>query len=122
MRRSPPVVNIALDAAETLAAFMVDGLPDPLRFSKALSDLIVSVSKSAAGRDRRVVICGEGAPLLWAQGNGEAAIRVERLWNEIAKTHRVEALCGYRPSSLHPEEDSDMFDRICAEHSAVSRK
>jgi hypothetical protein len=34
------------------------------------------------------------------QGNAEAAIRVERLTNRIAKTYDVDILCGYCMSSV----------------------
>ena len=37
----------------------------------------------------------ERAPTLWAQGEGSAAIQLERLWDEVAKTCDVEILCGY---------------------------
>jgi hypothetical protein len=42
----------------------------------------------------RVALCGECAPLLWAQGKGEAAIRLEHLWDEIAKSHDLNVLCA----------------------------
>jgi hypothetical protein len=32
---------------------------------------------------------------LWAQGNTEAAIQVEKLSNQLAKTYNVDILCGY---------------------------
>jgi hypothetical protein len=48
-----------------------------------------------------------------------AAIRLEELWNEIARTYNVDILCGYSLESLRCEEDSYTFRRICEEHSAV---
>jgi hypothetical protein len=56
---------------------------------------------------------------LWAEGKADAAIRVERLWDQIATTHEVDILCGYALSSFHGEEDEQVFQSICAEHSAV---
>jgi hypothetical protein len=100
---------IPLDAAETLSTFMVNGLPDRTRFLKAAGDLIVVAAMAAKGEHARVAACGECAPLLWAQGNAEAAIRVEDLWNEIAKTYNVDILCGYPLGSFHPEQDSHIF-------------
>ena len=110
---------ISLDAAETLSTFMVNDQPDPVRFLKVTRDLVVAAAKAAKGEHPRVAACGECAPLLWAQGNAEAAIRVEHLWNEIAKTYHVDILCGYPLVSFHSEQDSHIFQRICAEHSAV---
>jgi hypothetical protein len=56
---------------------------------------------------------------LWAQGEGSAAIQLERLWDEIAKTCDVEILCGYVLNSFQRKEESHIYERICAEHSAV---
>jgi hypothetical protein len=67
----------------------------------------------------RVAACGECAPILWAQGKADAAIRLEELWNQIASTYYVDILCGYPLESLRHEEDSYTFRRICEEHSAV---
>jgi hypothetical protein len=64
-------------------------------------------------------VCGECDPPLWTLGNGEAAIRLEKLWNEIAKTHDVDILCGYPLGGFHSVSSSQIFQRICAEHSAV---
>jgi hypothetical protein len=110
---------ISLDAADTLSAFMIDDLPDPVRFFKVVGDLMVSAAKAAKGEHPRVAACGECAALLWAQGNPGAAIREEQLWDQIAKTYDVDILCGYPPGSFHRQEGGHIFERICAEHSAV---
>jgi DNA-binding NarL/FixJ family response regulator len=110
---------ISLDAAETLSTFMVNGSPDPVRFQKAAGDLIVGAAKAVNGDPARVAACGESAPLLWAQGNMEAAIRVEHLWDEIAIAHKVDILCGYSLSSFQGGVGSYAFEKICSVHSAV---
>jgi len=111
---------VALDAAETLSTFMVNDLPDPIRFLKTVSDLIVTASKAAKGEHPRVAACGECAPLLWAEGKGDAAIQVEHLWDEIAKRYDVDILCGYVLKSFQREPENHIYERIYAEHSAVS--
>jgi CheY-like chemotaxis protein len=110
---------ISLDAADSLATFMINDQPDPVRFLKFAGELLTAAAKAAKGEPPRVAACGEGAPLLWAQGNAEAAIRVEQLWNEIAKTYDVDILCGYSLGSFYREKGSRIFRRICAEHAAV---
>jgi len=108
-----------MDAAETLSTFMVDGLPDPARFVKVAGDLIAEAAKAVKGKHARVAVCGECAPLLWAQGQAEAAIRLEHLWDDIAKSDGVTILCGYPLGSFQGAVGSSIFDKICAEHSAV---
>jgi hypothetical protein len=57
--------------------------------------------------------------LLLAQGNAEVAIQVEKLGNQLAETNDVDILCGYSVRNLQGGMDSHIFQRICAEHSAV---
>jgi len=44
----------------------------------------------------------------------------EHLWDEIARTHEVEILCGYVLNCFQRGQESPIFERICAEHSSVS--
>jgi DNA-binding NarL/FixJ family response regulator len=110
---------IALDAAKAVSTFMRNDLPDPALFLQVADNLI----KTAAGQTtkthpRRVALCGECDPPLWMVGRGEAAIRLEQLWNDIAGRYDVDILCAYSLRS-HGLMDSHLFGRICAEHSAV---
>ena len=66
-----------------------------------------------------MVIFGECVHLLWAQGNAEAAIQMEKLGNLLTKTYDVNILCGYSLGSVQGGMDDHMFQRICAEHSAA---
>jgi DNA-binding NarL/FixJ family response regulator len=110
---------ISLDVYEALSTFMVDDLPDSARFLKIFGDLLSSSARAAKGKHGRVAACGEFAPTLWAQGNADAAIQVEHLTDEIAKTGNVDILCGYVLNSLQRDQESQVYERICAEHSAV---
>ena len=53
-----------------------------------------------------------------AQGKTDAAIQLERLWDVIAKTCDVDILCGYG-MNFQPAPGSEVYQRICPEHSAV---
>jgi DNA-binding NarL/FixJ family response regulator len=110
---------ISLDAADTLSKVMVNDLFDSGRFLEAATSLIAAAFKAARGEHPRVAVCGECDPPLWALGKGEAAIRLEQLWNEIAGTHDVDILCGYLLGSFRSAQGSKIFQRIRAQHSAV---
>ena len=110
----------SLDVVDTLSTFMVNEMPDPVRFFESVSRLLETAVKAGKGEHPRIVACGECAPLLLVEGKPEAAIRLEQLWDEIAKTYDVCILCGYMLRSFHREEDSHIFRRICLEHSAVN--
>ena len=110
---------ISLDAGETLSTFMVSDWPDSTKFMKVAGDLIVQAAKAAKGAHPRVAACGECAPILCAQGKAEAAIQLEHLWDSVARSHDVDILCGYTLADLRRSENSHIFARICAEHSAA---
>jgi hypothetical protein len=108
-----------LDVADTLSRFMVNGFPDPARFHEVTSGLIETAAKTNKGQTSRVAACGECAPVLWAEGQPDAAIRLEQLWDQMARTYDIDILCGYPLSSFHRAQDSHVFQRIFAEHSGV---
>ena len=108
---------IALNAAEALSTFMMNDLPDPVPFLTLLGDLISTSAQAANGG--RVAIFGECVHLLWAQGNVEAAVQLEKLGNQLTKKYDIDILCGYHLGSVQGGMNSHVFQRICAEHSAV---
>ena len=110
---------LSLDVDEALSTFMVNDLPDPVRFLKVFGDLLASVATMATGEHSRVAACGELAPTLWAQGKVDAAVQIEHLTDEIARTCNVDVLCGYVLSSFQREQEGHIYKRICAEHSGV---
>jgi DNA-binding NarL/FixJ family response regulator len=110
---------LSLDVDEALSTFMVNDLPDSVRFLKVFGDLLSSVAKMATGEHSRVAACGQLSPTLWAQGKVDAAVQVEHLTDEIAKTCNVDVLCGYVLNSFQREQETHIYARICAEHSAV---
>ena len=111
---------VCVDVAETLSTFMVNDRPDRPRFLKVVGSLVDAAAKASRGDCPRVAACGECAPALWEQGKADAAVEVEHLWDEIAKSCDVDILCGYVLSSFQREQESHIYEKICAEHSAVS--
>jgi hypothetical protein len=110
---------VALNPTEILASFMVNDLPDGVRFHKVAVNLIVKTAEKVDRDPSRIAACGEGAPMLWQSGNAEAAIRLEHLWDEVAKSYGVQIHCGYLLPSFQGGVGSLIFERICKEHSAV---
>jgi DNA-binding NarL/FixJ family response regulator len=110
---------ISADAADAVSTFMINGTLDPVRYLNLFRDLIVRAADAAEGAQTRVAVFGEGVHLLWAQGNAEAAIQAEGLCNQLVKTYDVDIMCGFSLSSVQGGMDRCVFERICAEHSAV---
>jgi CheY-like chemotaxis protein len=108
-----------LEPWDLLSIFLVNEQPDAGRFKKVAGDFIATALKAATGKHPRVAVCGECPALLHAEGNAEAAVEMEQLWNELASVYDVDSLCGYPIERFRSEEQGRIFQRICAEHSAV---
>jgi DNA-binding NarL/FixJ family response regulator len=111
---------VSLEAAGTLATVMVNDRLDRPRFLKLTGEIVAKAARAVKGENGRVAACGECASLLWAQGNAEAAVLLEHLWDEFAQLHGLDVLCGYVLNSFQREQENSIYERICAEHSAVS--
>jgi len=107
---------IPLDAAETLARFMRDGQPDQARFDDIVGGII---EHAAHGRQTSVRAFGEMVALLWVDGQRDAAIRLEALWNDLAKRIPFSLLCAYPIAAFGREADGAEFDTICERHARV---
>jgi PAS domain S-box-containing protein len=110
---------IALDASETLAKFMVEGWPDGERFHQVVGSLVAQCRLSGRTNQSKLAAFGEMVALLWAEGKAEAAIRLEQLWNELARVHSFHLHCAYPISYFHDERHAELIAKVCAEHSHV---
>ncbi len=108
---------VILDAREALGRFMNGGTPDAARFSEAVGGVLADSSVAGAGATVRVY--GEMVDVLWRDGETTAALRVEELWNELARTRPFELLCAYAMGNFYREGDSQRFREICQCHARV---
>jgi signal transduction histidine kinase len=106
---------ISLDAAETLAKLMVNGLPDPWCFAQVVGGII---ARAARGQ-RRVRIFGEMVALLWADGNQDGAISLEGLWNQLSETNPFLLFCAYPMAGFSGDEQAGLLGGVCTAHSRV---
>jgi PAS domain S-box-containing protein len=106
---------VALDAAEALSTFMVEGAPEPRRFAETVGRVVAQ----AAQTGKRVRAFGEMVALLWSAGNHAGAIRLEQLWNELAQSHAFALFCAYSMDSFGCEAHAIPFTEICRHHSRV---
>jgi CheY-like chemotaxis protein len=110
---------IPLDSIDALSQVAVDGMPDRVRCAKVLGDLTIEAAKGIKPEKGRVAVCGEIAPIMLSKGNAEGAIELEHMWDEITRGYGVHTLCGYVRDDSLSKENNAIFQRICAEHSAV---
>ena len=92
---------LMLDAAETLATFMSDGMPDAQRFEETSTR---AIEKLCRGRkDCTIRAYGEMVDVLWKNRQEAAAIRLEMLWNKLAMSHDFQLLCGYAMGNFYKD-------------------
>ncbi len=112
-RSAPPSRDVAwFDAETTLARLMVDGWPDRARFEYEVGRVVAEACAGGAP----VHAFGEMVALLCARGRYDAALHLERLWNELARKLDFSLFCAY-PWTLFPASDAaHVFRQVCAGH------
>jgi hypothetical protein len=112
----PPASYLAMDAAETLARFCIEGFPDEWRFASVVGE-IVEEMKSKVRRPLRIY--GEMVSLLVADGRVDAAIALERMWNRLTEAGPFSLTCSYPLREFQTESRKASMQAICLEHGAV---
>jgi len=101
------------DARNTLATFMVDGTPDRDRFRVTIEG---AIDETRAAGFTRVRIFGEMVDIL-RRADVAAAMRLERLWNELLRDRQVALLCGYSLDAFDPHIYHGLLQQVSATHS-----
>ena len=92
---------VALDAAETVAKLIDDGVPSGARFAAVVGGVIADALARGATHVRAY---GEMVALLWLAGRPDAAIVLEHLWNDLGREGTFTLLCGYPISAFRPSQ------------------
>lgn len=112
---------IPLDATAALSKVMVNDTPDPVRCRGVLEDILRHIATVSEGGRPKLVVCAECAPTLLVQGKEQAAIQLERHWDEVSRAHSVDTLCGYSWYAFPDREASTVFARVCGEHTGIHK-
>lgn len=105
---------IALDAAQTLARFMVNGWPDEALFNAVVDELL----GRARAHHHKVRAFGEMVALMWADGLCDAAVQLERLWTRLCNKENFSLFCAY-PKSAFGDGSETGVRQVCAAHSKL---
>jgi excisionase family DNA binding protein len=106
---------VVLDAADTLSKFMRGGSPDPQLFADTVGTAIATLAQTGC----RIHAFGEMVALLWADGNQQAAIQLEQLWNDLGTRYRFALFCAYPINGFDDESHAAPFNGICDSHTRV---
>ncbi len=110
---------VMFDAKETLGTFMVDGMPDSALFQKSIGDLLTEAKRRAVNKDQGLTVFGEMVAVLWDEGQQEAAISLERMWNDALNNSAFHLHCAYPRWVFSTDEKDKGMESICHAHSHV---
>ncbi len=105
----------ASDARAQLNGFMVEGRP----VDSSFRDTIGAVLDRASEGGHRVHVYGEMVALLWDDGNVDAAMALEDMWNDLGVVRPFELLCAYPMTSFADAASAPGFAHICSQHTTV---
>lgn len=92
---------VTFDARETLDRIMADGMLHAPLFKNVLGTTFTEIARIHPKRTIRAY--GEMVNVLWKDGLTTAAIRLETLWNELAKAHDFKLLCSYSMGNFYKD-------------------
>jgi KaiC/GvpD/RAD55 family RecA-like ATPase len=104
------------DAADTLSTFMRNGSPDPELFASGVGVLLADLRARAKSRNRGLTVFGEMVAVLWEDGQKEAALRLEDIWNAALRDSTFHLHCAY-PRAVFAQEND--LRSVCDVHSYV---
>ncbi|GJH10013.1 MEDS domain-containing protein [Caballeronia novacaledonica] len=105
-----------LDAEATLDTLLIEGWPNATRCESVLGTLIDTLSGNGRVPVRAF---GEMVAILCARGESGAALRLEQLWNDLARKHAFSLLCAYPTRVFKGSEEARAFHAICSAHDSV---
>ena len=103
------------EADEILRPMMIDGMPDETRFWQSAMRLALGAARASRQDPPAIAGFGDGAHSLCLEGNVEAGMRTEQLWDEFARTFNMDILCGY----LGQPDACTYYDVVCSTHTAA---
>ena len=106
-----------VDAEETLAAILVNGVPSPDALERAAGPLLDRAEAAATSHGIRVF--GEMVDVLSRRGDLQGAAALEELWNRVRATRRLSLLCAYRVDVFDCEAQVTLLPDVCRAHSRV---
>ncbi|MBA2403982.1 MAG: MEDS domain-containing protein [Bdellovibrionales bacterium] len=106
---------LIMDAFETLEKFMVNGMPQAMKFENVMGGVLEKMQSKFP----KVRAYGEMVNILWHQDNIEATIQLEGYWNLLAKSYQFSLFCGYHVTEENKIKNGLSLNEVCCTHSHV---
>ena len=108
------------DSALAMSQVMRDGRPDKVRLGQIAHDLERLRLSAPNGPRSRLTLFGDLSGSLCLHGDFEAALEIERIWNEVTRSLPIFTVCSYSIECFEHSAARNQLTRLCAEHSAVT--
>jgi DNA-binding NarL/FixJ family response regulator len=111
---------LVVDAEDAATRIMQAGRVHPESIAEMVATLERARTTSAAGPRSHLTIVGEIAVVLCRRGNPEAALDLERLWDELTRSLPILTICAYPTDCCDPDPTAMFLEGISAHHSVIS--
>ncbi len=111
---------VAQDSAVALSQVMRDGRPDKARLAEMINGLDRLRPAIPKGPRGRLTIFGDMAAVLCRNGDFEAALELERIWDELTRPLPFFTVCSYPSDCFEHSAARHQLPSVCAAHSAVT--
>jgi hypothetical protein len=106
---------LLLDSHEVLDLFMCEGRPDANAFDANIGRFVEQTLQGRPGSTLRAY--GDMVNVLWTQGQRDASVQLEMLWNKLGHRFGFSLLCGYAMGSFFKQTSE--LHLVCAHHTHV---
>ena len=111
---------VAQDSALALLHAMREGRPDKERVAEMIHGLDLLRLAVPNGPRGRLTICGDMCASLCRNGDFEAALELERIWDDLTRALPFFTVCCYPIDCFENSEALNLLSNVCAAHSAVT--
>ena len=111
---------VAQDSALALSHVMHEGRPDKERVAEMIHGLDLLRLAVPNGPRGRLTIVGDMSACLCRNGDFEAALELERIWNDLTRALPFFTVCSYPIDCFENSEALNLLSNVCAAHSAVT--
>ena len=111
---------LVFDAEEAATRVMRAGRPHLDSIAEMVAALESARIASAAGPRSQLVLIGEIAAVLCRRGNPEAALELERLWDELTRSLPILTICTYPTACFDRDGGPGFVARVAAHHAVIS--
>ena len=106
---------IPLNADIILEMILVHDTVDEQKFMLLINDILSMVRQN---KENRIRVYGELVAILWRQGNRNAVLTLEKLWDKLCKTGAISLFCAY-PKDGFSQDEINSIQEICHCHNCV---